>query len=94
MLVTAPIIILVEAKKEDLNAGLGQCIAEMVAAQRFNEQEDNQISEIYGTVTSGTVWKFLKLQANNVFLDLTEYYLRDLGKILGILATEINQVTL
>ena len=38
LLVTAPIIILVEAKKEDLNAGLGQCIAEMIAAQRFNEQ--------------------------------------------------------
>ena len=47
---------------------------------------------IYKTVTSGTVWKFLKLQANNVFLDLTEYYLKDLGKIIGILATEINQV--
>ena len=92
LLVTAPIIILVEAKKEDLNGGLGQCIAEMIAAQRFNEQEENQISEIYGTVTSGTVWKFLKLEKNNVFIDLTEYYLRDLAKILGILATEINMI--
>ena len=90
LLVTAPIIILVEAKKEDLNTGLGQCIAEMIAAQRFNEQEENQISEIYGTVTSGTVWKFLKLEKNNVYIDLTEYYLRDLAKILGILATKIN----
>ena len=93
LLVTAPIVILVEAKKEDLNAGLGQCIAEMIAAQRFNEQEENQISEIYGTVTSGTVWKFLKLENNNVFIDLTEYYLRDLSKILGILATAINTVS-
>jgi hypothetical protein len=92
LLVTAPIITLVEAKKEDLNAGLGQCIAEMIAAQRFNEQEENQISEIFGTVTSGTVWKFLKLEKNNVFIDLTEYYLRDLAKILGILATEINKL--
>ena len=88
----SPIIILVEAKKEDLNAGLGQCIAEMIAAQRFNEQEANQISKIFGTVTSGTVWKFLKLAKNNVFIDLTEYYLRDLPKILGILVTEINTV--
>ena len=92
LLVTAPIITLVEAKKEDLNVGLGQCIAEMIAAQRFNQQEENQISEIYGTVTSGTVWKFLKLEKNNVFIDLTEYYIQDLAKILGILATEINQV--
>ncbi|MBR8829294.1 MAG: hypothetical protein DSM107014_15585 [Gomphosphaeria aponina SAG 52.96 = DSM 107014] len=92
LLVTAPIITLVEAKKEDLNAGLGQCIAEMVAAQLFNNKEDNQINEIYGTVTSGTVWKFLKLTQNNVFIDLTEYYLGDLGKILGILAAGINQI--
>ena len=92
LLVTAPIITLVEAKKEDLNAGLGQCIAEMIAAQLFNQQEANQISEIFGTVTSGTVWKFLKLEKNNVFIDLTEYYLQDLPKILGILATEINIV--
>ncbi len=92
LLVTAPIITLVEAKKEDLNAGLGQCIAEMVAAQRFNEQEANKINEIYGTVTSGTVWKFMKLTNNNVFIDLTEYYLDNLPKILGILATGINTV--
>ena len=61
LLVTAPIITLVEAKKEDLNGGLGQCIAEMIAAQRFNQQEGNEITEIYGVVTSGTLWKFLKL---------------------------------
>ena len=64
LLVTAPIIILVEAKKEDLNGGLGQCIAEMIAAQRFNQQEGNEITEIYGVVTSGTVWKFLKLSGS------------------------------
>ena len=89
LLVTAPIIILVEAKKEDLNGGLGQCIAEMIAAQRFNQQEGNEITEIYGVVTSGTVWKFLKLSENQVFLDLTEYYLGDLPKILGILSIGI-----
>lgn len=75
-----------------MNQGLGQCIAEMVAAQRFNEQEANYIKEIYGIVTSGTVWKFLKLTANNIWIDLTEYYLGDLAQILGILATGINQI--
>ncbi|MEB3192350.1 MAG: hypothetical protein VKL42_18565 [Snowella sp.] len=91
LLVTAPIITLVEAKKEDLNGGLGQCIAEMIAAQRFNQQEGNEITEIYGVVTSGTVWKFLKLSENQVFLDLTEYYLGDLPKILGILSVGIDR---
>lgn len=80
-----------EAKKEDLNGGLGQCIAEMIAAQRFNQQEGNEITEIYGVVTSGTVWKFLKLSENQVFLDLTEYYLGDLPKILGILSVGIDR---
>jgi len=92
LLVTAPIITLVEAKKEDLNGGLGQCIAEMIAAQRFNRQEGNEITEIYGVVTSGTLWKFLKLSENQVFLDLTEYYLGDLPNILGILSIGIDRL--
>jgi hypothetical protein len=89
LLITAPIITLVEAKKEDLNGGLGQCIAEMIAAQYFNRQEENEIKEIYGVVTSGTIWKFMKLCDRNVWIDLTEYYLDNLPKILGILAQSI-----
>lgn len=91
LMVTAPVVTLVEAKKEDLNAGLGQCIAEMMAAQIFNEQEQNSISVIYGVVTSGTNWKFLQLKAQTVTIDLTEYYLPDLAKILGILASFVQQ---
>lgn len=94
LLISAPIITLVEAKKEDLNGGLGQCIAEMIAAQHFNQQEGNEIREIYGAVTSGTIWKFLKLTDNNVWIDLTEYYLDNLPKILGILAQGINSIVL
>lgn len=94
LLISAPIITLVEAKKEDLNGGLGQCIAEMIAAQYFNQQEGNEIREIYGAVTSGTIWKFLKLTDNNVWIDLTEYYLDNLPKILGILAQGINSIVL
>ncbi|HIK32335.1 MAG TPA: hypothetical protein IGS31_13460 [Oscillatoriales cyanobacterium M4454_W2019_049] len=30
-------LVLVEAKKSDLNSGMGQCMAERVAAQRFNQ---------------------------------------------------------
>ncbi|MHC5833761.1 MAG: hypothetical protein ACYT04_000000101630, partial [Nostoc sp.] len=38
LILTAPVITVVEAKKENINAGLGQCAAEMVAAQIFNKQ--------------------------------------------------------
>lgn len=58
LFIKAPAVVLVEAKKEDLKPGLGQCLAEMVAAQRFNQQKQQPISTIYGTVTSGTVWRF------------------------------------
>lgn len=90
LLVSAPVIIIVEAKKENINAGLGQCVAEMLAAQIFNEREGNEIPAIYGAVTTGTIWKFLKLQAQIIEIDLGEYYLNDLNKIVGILASVIN----
>lgn len=91
LLVTAPVIIIVEAKKENLNAGLGQCIAEMLAAKIFNEREGNKIKAIYGTVTTGSIWKFLKLEEQTVEIDLGEYFLNNVNKILGILANGINE---
>jgi len=45
----------------------------MVAAQRFNQQKQQPISTIYGTVSSGKVWRFLKLEAQCVTIDLTDY---------------------
>ncbi len=89
-----PVITIVEAKKEDLIGGLGQCLAEMVAAQIFNQKEGQPISSILGTVTSGTNWRFLRLKNEQVEIDLTEYYLRDIDKILGILAYGIKENTL
>lgn len=89
LFVTAPVMMLVEAKNEDIKGGLGQCVAEMCAAQLFNEREGNEIPAIYGVVTSGTNWKFLKLIGKVVEIDLSEYYLTDVNKILGILASGI-----
>ncbi|HAG81253.1 MAG TPA: hypothetical protein DCL61_08780 [Cyanobacteria bacterium UBA12227] len=91
LFVSAPVMMLVEAKKEDIIAGLGQCVAEMVAAQIFNEREGNEVSVIYGAVTSGTNWKFLKLAGKVVEIDLVEYYLTDVNKILGILASGVRE---
>ncbi|HLP89229.1 MAG TPA: hypothetical protein VK184_11650 [Nostocaceae cyanobacterium] len=87
LFIQAPIITIVEAKKENINAGLGQCVAEMIAAKLFNEREGNNIPTIYGTVTTGTTWKFLKLNNQVVEIDLTEYYIINIGKILGILSS-------
>ncbi|MEG4804439.1 hypothetical protein QUB63_26255 [Microcoleus sp. ARI1-B5] len=90
LIISAPIILIVEAKKENINAGLGQCAAEMYAAQLFNEREGNQISGIYGVVTTGEIWKFLRLDGQAIQIDLLEYFLNQVNQILGILANSIN----
>ena len=87
----APVIILVEAKKDDLLVGLGQCVAEMVAAQRFNAEKGNDIRCIYGATTSGTDWKFLKLEAERLYIDMAIYTIERCDRILGILASMVAQ---
>ncbi len=90
LIITAPVIIIVEAKKENIPAGLGQCVAEMLAARIFNERAGNENLIIYGTVTTGSIWQFLKLEGQSIQIDLSEYYLKDVNKILGILASGVR----
>jgi hypothetical protein len=71
--VEAPVFILVEAKKADLKTGLGQCAAEMVAAQRFNAHQGLDIAKVYGCVSNGTQWRFLQLQDTVLTIDLNDY---------------------
>jgi len=81
----APVAVLVEAKKEDLNAGLPQCVAEMVAAQHFNERKGTPTPTVYGCVTSGTAWRFVQLDNKTAFVDLEEVYITNADKIFGVL---------
>ena len=84
--INAPVVMIVEAKNENIKGGLGQCVAEMIAAQLFNEREGNAIDTMYGAVTTGEIWKFLQLVGAVASIDLSDYYLvRDVPKILGIL---------
>ena len=87
----APVIILVEAKRDSLTDGLGQCVAEMVAAQRFNADAGNDIRCVYGATTSGIDWLFLKLEGQTLSIDLTAYQLERCDRILGILASMVSQ---
>ena len=83
--ITAPVVIIVEAKNESIKGELGQCIASMLAAQTFNQNAGNDIDVIYGAVTSGTDWRFLTLSGSLVYIDLNEYFINEVDKILGIL---------
>ena len=87
----APVIILVEAKNLDLKLGIGQCVAEMVAAQHFNTEKGNDISYVYGASTTGIDWQFFKLEAKCLHIDMATYTLERCDRILGILSSMVAQ---
>jgi hypothetical protein len=82
--ITAPVAVIVEAKNENIVAGLGQCIAAMVATQLFNQRAGHEISTIYGAVTTGTIWRFITLCNHWLNIDADEYYINQIEMILGI----------
>lgn len=82
---TAPLVMIVEAKNDNIRNGLGQCIASMVAASLFNDKAGSPVAIIHGVVTTGGAWKFLSLENAMLTLDVLEYSIDDPGKILGIL---------
>lgn len=92
LVIEAPAIILIEAKKGELNSGWGQCAAEMIAAQKFNLANGQEVPTIYGSVTTGTQWQFLKLSGKDLTIDTTEYALNPIDRILGIFQWMVNTV--
>ena len=84
---------IVEAKNENLRQGINQCVAEMVAAQVFNRARGSAIETVYGAVTTGTNWLFLRLTGSVVFVDRSEYYISQVEKIAGILVTMLREAS-
>lgn len=82
-MVRAPVLAMVEAKRNDIDGGLGQCIAQMVAARIFNERAGQPLAAIYGCVTTGEDWQFLSLSENAVTLHTPRLYIADVGSILS-----------
>jgi hypothetical protein len=83
---TAPVVAIAEAKNDNLRTGLGQCIAAMVAAREFNAKSSSAVRLVYGVVTTGSAWKFLRLSGTELTLDIEEYFIAELGRLMGILA--------
>ena len=87
-----PAVVIFEAKREDINDGLGQCIAGMVGAQRYNARRGVPAETIFGCVTTGSLWKFLRLDGSTLTFDLAEYQLHDVAQLLGILTHMIGPI--
>ena len=83
--VGTPLIILVEAKKNDFEQGWGQCLAELVAAQKIN---DNPDIPVYGIVTDGTLWQFGRLVGDAFIQNRTNFTLDNLP----VLFSAVNSV--
>jgi hypothetical protein len=81
----APLLVVVEAKKNDIEEGLAQCAAQMVAARLFNEQHREAVTAIYGAVTTGEAWQFLRLVGQELVVDADRYYITEVDAVLGIL---------
>jgi hypothetical protein len=88
-----PIIAVVEAKLNDpLNAAIPQCVAEMYAARLWNEKYDRPFQPIYGCITTGEKWLFLRYQEGmTIEVDRHSYALNNLETVLGVWQYIINQ---
>ena len=84
-IIQAPVFTLVKAKHGNIEEGWGQCAAQMIAAQKFNQNKNQSISHIFGCVTNGEIWNFLQLENDMILIDERKYYENELQQILGIL---------
>lgn len=91
LVVAAPLVAIVESKNDNLLSGLGQCIAAVVAARMVNEREGSVGRLVYGTVTTGSAWKFLRLEGAKLTIDRREYSIDNVGKVLGIFQAIIQR---
>lgn len=78
-----PIVIVVEAKKNDFSEGWGQCLAELIAVQKLNKAEE---LPVYGIVTDGELWQFGKLVSDKFTKSKLRITITDLDKIFGTIS--------
>jgi hypothetical protein len=76
-----PYFILVEAKQDNFDAAWGQCLAEMVAAQKLNESS----MTVFGITSNGDRWQFGKLSDRTFTLNSTFYTIQELDKLFAVL---------
>ena len=91
LFIEAPVVVIVEAKDDSINSGLGQCVAEMLAAQIFNERRGMGDLTVFGAVTNSSNWRFLRLQNQYVAIGPEEVLFNQVDRILGILAVAITK---
>ena len=83
--IQAPVCCIVGARTREDDNGVVECAAQLVGASLLNEREKKHIPLLYGCVTTGVEWQFMKLEGNVCTLDEGRYYTLDLPRLLGVL---------
>jgi hypothetical protein len=83
--IQAPVLSVVEAKDDNFEKGIPQCIAQMYAARLFNDRKGKPTPVIFGASSFGLAWQFLQLENDTVTIDTNFYGLERLSTILGTL---------
>jgi len=84
-----PVLAVVEAKKNDFEQGWGQCLAELVASQKLN---DNVDFPVYGIVTDGKTWEFGLLKHKFFTKNIRSFTIDDLSLLFGALNFVFKQI--
>lgn len=87
-----PLLVIVEAKKNDMEEGLAQCAAQMVGARVYNEKDGKPVPFIYGCVTTGETWQFLKLEDGNLVVHPNRLKIEEIDKILWFIVECVKDV--
>ena len=77
-----PLVIIAEAKKNDFEQGWGQCLVELVAAQKINGEAS---LAVYGIVTDGKLWEFGKLLGDTFTKNTEGFTVDNLARLFGVL---------
>ena len=85
-----PLIILVEAKRNDFDRGWGQCLAELVAAQKMN---NDAAFPVYGIVTDGNLWQFGRLVGDTFTQNRADFTLANLPMLFGAVSAVFKAAT-
>ncbi len=85
LILEAPLAVVVEAKNENIPRGVVQCLAELVAVREFNQSAGKPLNPLLGAVSNGNLWKFIRLAGDTATVDLDEYYLVEVDRIVGIM---------
>ncbi|MBC8154676.1 MAG: hypothetical protein H7Z72_17400 [Bacteroidetes bacterium] len=82
--INMPILAIIEAKRDNLEAGVDQCAAQLYGASLINHGLGHPVPVYYGCVTNAREWLFLKFQHDHYTIDNKRYQLDRLPELLGV----------